>query len=62
MSDHAKVHHPLPSDARARHDLIPENIEDTRDRDDGESSGEKASPVVPPAGHYRDPDGRPYEA
>jgi hypothetical protein len=54
-------HHPLPSDPRARHDLIPESVEDVRDRDEGENPDDPASPVEPPVGHYRDPDGRPYD-
>lgn len=62
MSDQPEGrHHPLPSDSRARHDLIPESIEDARNRDDGEDPENPASPVEPPVGHYRDPDGRPYD-
>ena len=61
-------HHPLPSDPRARHDRLPESIENARERDEGEGEGENkggpepASPDEPPLGHYRDPDGRPYNA
>lgn len=54
--------HPLPSDPRARHDLIPESIEDSHGRDEGEPAEGGASATEPPAGFYRDPDGRPYPA
>jgi hypothetical protein len=41
--------------------LIPESVEDVRDRDEGENPDDPASAVEPPVGHYRDPDGRPYD-
>lgn len=50
-------HHPLPSDDRARHDQIPESVEDEREVDDG---GPRPSTTKPPEHEYRDPDGRPY--
>ena len=51
-------HHPLPSDPRARPDLLPESITDTRDGDDAPEA-----PEIAPRDHlYRDPDGRPYPA
>jgi len=55
-----EAHHPLPRDERARHDLIPESIEDGRDKG-SDAPGEPADPVTPPHRHYANPDGSPYE-
>ncbi|WP_157216625.1 hypothetical protein [Flavisphingomonas formosensis] len=59
-SETAKPHHPLPKDRRARHDRLPESIEDVRDLGDDDPEAEAASADTPPAEIYRDPDGRPY--
>lgn len=56
-----KPHHPLPKDRRARHDLIPESVEDTRDQGDDDPDAPPPSQTEPPVEHYRDPDGRPYD-
>ena len=49
-------HHPLPRDARARHDRLPESIVDERDLGD---DAPDEDPLLPDA-VYRDPQGRPY--
>lgn len=57
-----KPHHPLPKDERARHDLLPESIENTRDQGDDDPEAPTPSRTEPPGKPYRDPDGRAYEA
>lgn len=59
--DTDKLHHPLPKDDRARHDQIPENIENARDQGDDDPDAPTPSKSEPPERHYRDPDGRPYD-
>lgn len=60
MNDRAKAdHHPLPEDARARHDLLPENIEDARDKGD-DAPDDAPSSTEPPTGEFKNPDGSPY--
>jgi len=60
MTDPAKAsHHPLPEDERARHDLLPENIEDARDKGD-DAPDDAASSSEAPRRTYRNPDGSPY--
>lgn len=58
MADDKHSHHPLPQDSRARHDLIPESIEEERAKGDdappGSDNREKRM--------YRDPAGKPYPA
>ena len=61
MSDQDKPHHPLPKDDRARHDLIPESIENESPQGDDDPYTAPASNVEPPKRQYRDPDGRPYD-
>jgi hypothetical protein len=56
----AEPHHPLPKDDRARHDVLPESIEDERDLGDDDPAARKPSTTEPPARKYKDPDGRPY--
>jgi hypothetical protein len=59
MSDAAKpAHHPLPADDRARHDVLPESVEEARDRGDdnpGVEPGDGPSPRT-----YENPDGSLY--
>lgn len=55
-------HHPLPEDDRARHDRLPESIENARDLGEDDPTGSEPSPTEPPGGHYRNPDGTAYEA
>ncbi|MDB5706804.1 MAG: hypothetical protein JWN66_3920 [Sphingomonas bacterium] len=62
MSDRSKPHHPLPDDDRARHDLIPESIEDSRDKGDDDPGQAAPSETEPPVHHYRNPDGTPYDS
>ena len=57
-----KRHHPLPKDERARHDRIPESIEDERDQGDDSPCDQPASKEEPPEGRYANPDGTTYEA
>ena len=60
MTDRSKAgHHPLPEDERARHDLIPESIEDARDKGD-DAPGDVPSSTEAPRRDYRNPDGSPY--
>jgi hypothetical protein len=60
MQDKAKAgHHPLPRDERARHDLIPESVEDVRDKGE-DSPGDAPSDTEAPEHDYRYPDGSPY--
>ncbi|MES1971668.1 MAG: hypothetical protein V4472_04355 [Pseudomonadota bacterium] len=61
MSDRSTPHHPLPGDDRARHDLIPESVEDVRDIGDDDPGAPGSSKVTPPLRHYRNPDGTPYD-
>jgi hypothetical protein len=61
MSDAAKKdHHPLPADDRARHDVIPESIEDARDKGDDNPGVEPGNGPLPRT--YKYPDGSPYPA
>ena len=49
MQENAKAgHHPLPGDERARHDLIPESVEDERDKGD-DSPGDAPSETERPS-------------
>ena len=57
-----KPHHPLPKDERARHDLLPEGIEDVRDQGDDDPEAPPASKSEPPAGEFANPDGSKYPA
>jgi hypothetical protein len=59
-SEAEKPHHPLPRDDRARHDILPESIENERGLGDDDPGASKPSTTEPPAREYRDPDGRPY--
>ena len=60
MQDKAKAgHHPLPSDERARHDLIPESVEDVRDKGE-DAPGDAPSDTEAPERDYKYPDGSPY--
>lgn len=54
----AASHHPLPADDRARHDLIPEGIEDVRDTGDDDPGGKAGDDPQPRS--YANPDGSPY--
>ena len=54
-------HHPLPKDERARHDLLPESIEDERDLGDDDPAASKASKTEAPRRQYSNPDGSTYE-
>lgn len=59
MSDRDKArHHPLPEDERARHDLIPESIEATREK--GDDAPDDASNDPPASRTFRNPDGTRY--
>ena len=40
--------HPLPKDSRARHDLLPEGVEEMRDLGDDDPASPRASPMAPP--------------
>lgn len=63
MNDPAdKPHHPLPKDERARHDLLPEGIETTRDAGDDDPDAPAPSATQAPELHFRNPDGSPYDA
>lgn len=53
-------HHPLPADDRARHDALPENIENVRDKGDDTAKGETGKAPQPRT--YSNPDGSPYSA
>jgi hypothetical protein len=55
-------HHPLPGDDRARHDRLPEGVEDIRDKGDDAPGQPPPSTSEPPAHHYRYPDGTPYDS
>ena len=57
----ARSHHPLPKDDRARHDLIPEEMEDGRPLGEDDPDAPTPSSTTPPKRQYRDVDGRPYE-
>ena len=46
--------HPLPASDEARHDEIPENLEEAKGR------GSDSRPAVQPGPDAVDPDGRPY--
>jgi hypothetical protein len=59
--DRGADHHPLPQDDRARHDLIPESIEDERDRGD-DAPEAKPGKDPPEERTYANPDGSPYPA
>ncbi|MDB5708424.1 MAG: hypothetical protein JWL96_494 [Sphingomonas bacterium] len=60
MNDRVKGgHHPLPRDERARHDLIPETIEDERDKGD-DAPDDQPSPTDAPSRTYANPDGSRY--
>ena len=60
MQENAKAgHHPLPSDERARHDLIPESVEDEREKGE-DAPGETPSDTEAPERDYKYPDGSPY--
>ncbi len=54
-------HHPLPKDERARHDLVGETVEKSHGLGDDDPGAPQPSLTEPPHGHYRDPDGRPYD-
>jgi hypothetical protein len=61
MRDRAnQPHHPLPADDRARHDVIPESIEDIRDKGDDGLAGEPGT--APRSRSYTNPDGSTYPA
>jgi hypothetical protein len=57
-----KPHHPLPKDERARHDLLPESIEDEREQGDDSPESPPASKTEAPRGHYVNPDGSGYDS
>ena len=59
-TSHDKPHHPLPKDDRARHDLIPETVEEERDLGDDDPEADDPSQTKPPKRSYRDPAGKPY--
>jgi hypothetical protein len=60
MPDSYKPHHPLPKDDRARHDLIPESVENERPLGDDDPDAAPASTTEPPERRYRDPANKPY--
>jgi hypothetical protein len=53
-------HHPLPADGRARHDAIPESVENVRDK--GDDSPDDEPGKLPEPHSYANPDGSPYRA
>jgi len=55
-----KGHHPLPADDRARHDVLPEGIENVRDKGDDSAPGKDGDAPAPRT--YAEPDGSPYPA
>lgn len=57
-----KPHHPLPEDGRARHDRLPESVENAREDGDDDPEAPAPSPTESPDGRYRNPDGTVYEA
>jgi hypothetical protein len=57
-----KGHHPLPKDERARHDLLPENIEDVRELGDDDPLAPRPSKTEAPREHYVNPDGSAYQS
>ncbi|HZF43931.1 MAG TPA: hypothetical protein VEZ48_11040 [Sphingomonadaceae bacterium] len=54
-------HHPLPRDARSRHDRLPEDIEGARPSGEDDPAAPEPDPDAPPPMHYRNPDGTPYD-
>lgn len=54
-------HHPLPADARSRHDRLPEGVEKHRSPGGDDPAAPPPDPAEPPEMHYRNPDGTPYD-
>lgn len=54
-------HHPLPRDARSRHDRLPEAVETRREPGEDDPQAPAPDPSEPPEMHYRNPDGTPYD-
>ena len=54
------AHHPLPADDRARHDVIPESIENVRDKGDDTAGGQTG--MEPQPRTYSNPNGSTYPA
>lgn len=61
MNTADEPHHPLPKDPRARHDLLPEGVEERRPSGEDDPGAPAPSPSEPPELHYRNPDGTPYD-